>query len=203
MKISNKGKILGILIVMVATITGCSVYNHVKKDDVQKYLENKYGEEEEFYFVEKGYCNLFEVGTCSYYYSSSRLESDEKFLVEWTDGYGKNIYDDYINKKYQPQIEEYYDDLLSSVLDFDYKITVTSVYYDFEPTITFNNYLKAKDLNASIIIKTKEQNLNIEKLSSDIIDIINKNEINNIKNLSIEQYNTSNIYQESHYIINN
>ena len=130
---------------------GCSFFNYVKTEDVLKYLNEKYGEENEFYFVKESECNLFELGICSSVFSSKKLYGKE-FLVSWKDDKGKTMTDTYLDALYKGSLDSYYADFFRNKLDFSFTVDVkTYGQKDFSGTVSFDEYAKSTKVILSIV----------------------------------------------------
>ena len=65
--------IIGLLALSILFLNGCSLINTIELEEYQTYLEDKYGKDKGFYMVRESMCNWFELGECTYLFSSNEL----------------------------------------------------------------------------------------------------------------------------------
>lgn len=177
--------IIVFLLFGISLLSGCTLIEKIEVEEYQAYLESKYGKDKGFYMVEEYRCNWFELGTCSYLFSSNDLNGETFQIVGEVNG-GENIFTEtYIGAKYNNRLEDYYKNLLGSSLNFNYTIDFIPNYESIDPEITFDDYLKYDDLNLYISIRTYDENINIQQLRTTISSIIMTNQIKNIDTISL------------------
>lgn len=203
--------IIGFIILGALLLNGCGLIEKIEVEEYQTYLENKYGKDKGFYMVEEYRCNWFELGTCSYLFSSKELNG-ETFEIIGEISHGENVFNEwYIGAKYKKSLENYYKNLLGNALNFNYTMNITANYDNIDAEITFNDYLKYDKLDLVIQIETNDENVNVELLQTKVKNIINSNQIKNIdlinlhidrcsgENYTDECFDNYTIYQSSNY----
>ena len=87
-----------LLIVCAFLLTGC--VREIDKVDYEKYLIDTYGNLN-FEYVSNESCNWFELGSCTYYFTTPELNGD-KFPITGSFGVGdeKIFEDEYMKFKY-------------------------------------------------------------------------------------------------------
>lgn len=177
--------IIGLLLLSSFLLNGCTLIEKIEVEEYQAYLENKYGKDKGFYMVEEYRCNWFELGTCSYLFSSNELNGETFQIVGEVNG-GENIFTEtYIGAKYENRLAAYYKNLLGSALNFNYTIDFIPNYESIDPEITFEDYLKYDDLNLYISIKTYDENIDVQLLQTVVSNIIKTNQIKNVSEISL------------------
>ena len=185
-----------IILFIVFALNGCKLISKIEPEKYKKYLEQKYGAEKNFYIVEKGTCNWFELGYCTYIFSSKSLNG-ATFSVS---GEFKNklpiFEDNYIDAKYKEQLKNYYYNLLKNIVNFNFSIDTNLYSTELDSNLSFEQYLRHEDLNLNLIISTTDQNIDYELTKQKVLNKINEENITNINHILIYD-SVSNNY---HYI---
>lgn len=183
----KKTFIIGLLFLGTLLLNGCSLVKKIDLAEYQTYLEDKYGKDKDFYMVEKSTCNWFELGGCSYFFSSNELDG-EKFEVHGSTQNGNHHFgDEYIKVKYEKSLENHYKNLLMDAFNFNYEMTTyADIDYDkINPSISFEEYLNHEDLDLHITFITAYKNINLQQLRTAVTDMISTNKIKNIDKIDI------------------
>lgn len=192
----KKTFIIGLLFLGTLLLNGCSLIETIDLEEYQTYLEDKYGKDKDFYMVEKSTCNWFELGGCSYFFSSNELDG-EAFEVHGSTRNGEHHFgDEYIKIKHERRLQSYYKNLLSDTFNFDYEITTyADIDYDeLDPNIAFEDYLNHENLNLQITFETAYENINLQQLRTAVENMISTNQIKNIESIIIS---ANNCYDEN------
>ena len=177
-----------ILVLSIIFLCSCSLFNEVDDVFIKNYLNNKYGDDITFTLSHMNTCNLMSMDSCEAYYTASDAEGE--IFVTWTTTDGSDIKDDYLFKKYDKQLNTYYKNILSKVIDSNFKIEVFSNKSDYEwDNLSFDEFVKYKYLNSVISIHIASKNIDISELSDSIKSILKKNDITNVYGLYITTYN--------------
>ena len=150
-----------LIVILALLLTGC--VKKINKNDYEKYLIDTYGDIK-FQYVSNDSCNWFNVGSCTYYFTTPELNGKTFSIDGRFGGKGREemvFEDDYIKTKYDSKLKQYYNKYFNSILkngiefksiNLDYKYT-----YNI-PNMTFEDYFKyIEDKNVKIIL-----NLNIK-----------------------------------------
>lgn len=146
-----KKKIL-IILFMIILLTGC--VRKINKNEYEKYLINTYGNLN-FQHVDIGSCNWFNVGSCTYYFTSEELNG-KTFYIHGSFGPKdtKVFQDTYIKTKYDEKLKKYYNKYLKSMLKNGIKIKSINIENKYNiPNMSFDDYLQyLNDKNIEIIL---------------------------------------------------
>jgi hypothetical protein len=185
----GKMKKIIILFLCILLLSGCKYINGVDDNLITNYLTNSYGKENKFEYSHEGICNLYEMGYCSSYYKSSDLKYD--IYVVWYDGDGLSMKDDYLFKKYQDQIADYYKKLFNPAIDGQYQVEILSQKSDmnWDKNATFEDILKYDKLNLSIGVNIISNDKDTKGLGEELKSLIEKKKLKNVSSLYVTTYN--------------
>ena len=178
-----------VLLLCVLMLSGCKYINSVDNNLIVTYLNNKYGSDNNFEYAHEGICNLYEMGYCSSYFTATSLK-DEIYVI-WTDGSGMDMKDDYLFKKYQNQIADFYSKLFDSAIDGKYQIEILSQKSDmnWDKDATFEDILHYDRLNLSIGVNIISNDKDTTPLGEELKSRIEKKKMKNVSSLYVTTYN--------------
>lgn len=147
--------------------------------DYQKYLENKYGKNENFYYVETNGndCPIFEAGFCIRKFSTEALNG-KTFDVRYQKSANSDYSDQYWLIRYDSQLDTYYRGFFDNIISHDYSLEFRGTLNDQNVSnMSFEELLSSDSLSVDIKILTTYENvpdisnIDFETLKTKISDI--------------------------------
>ena len=178
-----------ILLCLTLLLFGCTNPVGVDSLFIQEYLNNKYGDDITFTLSHMESCSTLVYDSCTAFFNASDLEDKEVYVV-WNELDGSDIRDDYLFKKYDTQLREYYINLISKVVKNNFTIDVQSNKSDlsWDKNLTFDEFLKFEKLNLGISINIANNDEDINSIAEDLKALFIKNKLRNISSLYITTY---------------
>ena len=179
-----------LLVFLILLLSACTLGNEVDEIFIQNYLNNKYGEDIVFTPVYTSSCKIYELGKCRSTFTSSDLENKE-IQIFWTKEDGSDLKDDYLFKKYESNLKDYYNNLLSSSMNGNYKLEVMANKsdYNWDKNLSFEEFLKYENLNLAISINIANSSEDINLLGERIKSVLKQNNVSNVASLYLTSYN--------------
>lgn len=133
-----------------------------KVEDYQSYIENKYGADKGFYYVEKGNCNWFETGSCSYLFSSNELNGARFSVWSEREYNGNNqstkyvFGDNYDRRKELEALKPQYYNFLEDVIPYNYDLELRDDYFvrnwlNLEILVKYNDIPSIEEINPTTL----------------------------------------------------
>ena len=170
-------------------LTGCDMLETVDEETITHYLNNKYGDDIKFTPLYKSSCKVYELGKCRSSFTSDDLK-DKEIHIFWNESDGSDMKDDYLFKKYETELENYYSNLFKGSIVGNYELTVPSNKsdYNWKKMLTFDEFVKYDNLNPAISINIVNDSIDIKVLSEHLKDVLKNNNISNVASLYLANY---------------
>ena len=135
-----------IIVLLALMLCACNPFEFVDEEYITNYLNEKYGDDIEFTPLYKSSCKLFEAGVCRASYTASDLDNMEIHVI-WTEKSGLDMKDDYLFKKYDQELKNYYTNILR---DSAYRFKISEISnksdYAWHTNLTFDDFIKYEKL---------------------------------------------------------
>lgn len=179
-----------ILLFVILLLFGCTSPTGVDSIFIKEYLNNKYGDDITFTLSHMESCSTLVYESCTAFFTASDLGEDKEIYVVWNELDGSDMRDDYLFKKYDSQLREYYKNLISKVVKNKFTIDVQSNKSDlsWDKNLTFEEFLKFEKLNLGISINIANNDEDITSIGDDLKALFKKNKLKNISSLYITTY---------------
>ncbi len=160
--------------------------------DYQSYLEEKYGKDENFYYVKGGGCPWLENGFCTMVFSSEKVGGQEFEVIaskNHKDLSGTHFNDKYALAKYYDEVDEYYGGFLREIigsegLNLEYeivgdlsKINAKTTFDDLVAQYAFKIGIEVNNSNID--------SANLDAIEANIEKIMNERAIDNLESITL------------------
>lgn len=148
--------------------------------DYLKYLENKYGKNEGFYYVETNgnNCAVLNAGFCKRDFSTKALNG-KTFEVTYRKSAQSNFIDQYWLIRYEPQLDAYYRQLFDSAIPYNYSLNFEGIAGNQSAlNISLEELMSSENISINIeIITTYEEvpdlsNIDLKTIKTQVSDIV-------------------------------
>lgn len=101
-------KILKMIILFIVFFINYGCSRRISQSDYEQYLKETYGEEQQFEYVSSQSCNWFELSSCTYEYTSAKLNGDVFAVTGFFNTKGKQFKDNYVQTLYTGNLKKEY-----------------------------------------------------------------------------------------------
>ena len=161
--------------------------------DYQRYLENKYGSDEGFYYADSGddNCPMFDAGFCIRKFSTKALDG-KTFEVKYQKSARSDYTDQYWLIRYTPQLDKHYRGLFDDIIPYKYSLSYTGRINDQDASdMSFEELLSSKDVAISITIMTTYNeipdftNIDLDTIKAETVDMVSMQETPRLDDINL------------------